>query len=80
MALLVTKMGARGVCLEEADLAWWLAAWWRAEVMCEVLAENAIFPLVAVEMEHISVVVDINRESCMMSDEAECSWCLFRGG
>ena len=37
-------------------------------------------PLVAVEMEHIAVVVEINRESCMVSDEAERSWCLFRGG
>ena len=45
-----------------------------------MLAENAIFPLVAVQMEHISVVVDMKREIVMVSDEAECSWCLFRGG
>ena len=45
-----------------------------------MLAENTIFPLVAVQMEHISVVVDIKREIGMVSDEAECSWCLFRGG
>ena len=45
-----------------------------------MLAENAIFPLVVVEMEHICVMMDINRESGMVSDEAEWSRRLFRGG
>ena len=44
------------------------------------IAENSIIPLVAVEIEHISVVVDINNESGIASDKDGCSWCLFRGG
>ena len=45
-----------------------------------MLAENVIIPLVVVEIEHISVVVDINKESGIAGVEDGCSWCLFRGG
>ena len=31
-------------------------------VCCHVLARNVIFPLVVVEVEHITVVVDINKK------------------